>query len=89
MSNGNKPREGSEFTAIISQKEWDENIIATLYVLKVAAEELEKLWDHTGTNMVEGYPKCLPSWDEFVAQVNEWYRTQQRIRRADDQDQNL
>lgn len=77
-----QPRSGHDFLEVISPREWDIKIVNALYVLKVVTNEIDKLWDHTGTNMQEGYPKCLPSWDEFVADVNEWYRAQQSRRRV-------
>jgi hypothetical protein len=57
-----------------------DKIIAALKHLTAAAEAVEQLWDHTGTNMIDGYPKCLPSFDEFVGEVREWARTQEEIR---------
>ena len=37
-----------------------------------SAQEVNLCWDHTGANMLEGYPKCLPSFDEFINQLIEW-----------------
>lgn len=54
----------------------DKIIIGAIQSVLVAAEAVEKLWDHTGTNMISGYPECLPSWDEFCQQLRVWYVAQ-------------
>lgn len=51
-------------------------ILGAIQSFMISAEAVSQLWDHTGTNMIEGYPKCLPSWDEFVHQVQQWYAAQ-------------
>jgi len=54
----------------------DKIILGAIQSLMIASEAVQKLWDHTGTNMIEGYPPCLPSFDEFVHQVQQWYSAQ-------------
>jgi hypothetical protein len=62
----------------------DKIIIGTIQSMLITAEAIERLWDHTGTNMISGYPKCLPSWDEFVQQLRCWYVTQREERTKND-----
>jgi hypothetical protein len=60
--------------------DFDRTIVGAIQSILISAEAIEKLWDHTGTNMISGYPKCLPSWDEFVVQLRDWYLKQREER---------
>jgi len=62
------------------QGDSDRIIVVAIQALIVSAEAVDKLWDHTGTNMIAGYPKSLPSWDEFLAELRQWYNTQREER---------
>lgn len=58
----------------------DLKVISELGRLIGAASSIDKLWDHTGTSMIDGYPKYLPSWDEFVSDLSTWLAEQRRVR---------
>ncbi len=58
----------------------DKEILIALKALRDAVNGVANLWDHTGTNMIDGYPTCLPSFDEFQAEVIAWHETQSKIR---------
>jgi hypothetical protein len=60
--------------------DFDRTIVGAIQSILISAEAIEKLWDHTGTNMISGYPPCLPSWDEFVVQLRDWYLKQREER---------
>jgi hypothetical protein len=43
-------------------------------------DELQtKYHDHLQGLGIEGYPKCLPSFDEFVTMLLEWHEEQSKI----------
>lgn len=44
----------------------------------VAAMALSDKFSHTGE--VNGYPPCLPSWDEFVIMLIDWNNAEKEAR---------
>src|SRR5688572_10870915 len=59
----------------------NEQVLAALKELHGACVKVDELWDHSGTSMIDGYPTGMVSWDEFTAQVREWLRVQEELRK--------
>lgn len=57
-------------------------IVDALRDLVEVAMRVSGLWDHTGTNMIDGYPPRLGSWDEFVADLAVWSDHQANLRKV-------
>lgn len=52
------------------QAEFDKALAAFTKAAIVLRDVMAR--DHTGDFFAAGYPRCLPSFDEFVAQVQDW-----------------
>lgn len=57
----------------------DAKIIAALEALSAACTAVGDLWDHTGTNMIDGYP-LEKDWSDFSGDVAEWAFVQKKLR---------
>lgn len=67
----------------------EKNLAEKIAALAKASEELAKAWDEATSAEPESaefssefYPRCMPSFDEFNAQVQEWASEVSQIKEA-------
>lgn len=53
-------------------KQVNAEVHIALTALVKAFERVNQLWDHTGSNMIAGYPKWMPSFDEALSDIQHW-----------------
>lgn len=64
-------------------KEAQQDFLKAAFALQVAWEQVETIH---GDDDCAHYPKCLPSFDEFVAEVQVWVEASNSASRADIRD---